>query len=239
MTQARIHTAMILAAGRGTRMRAKREDPPKPLVEVAGQSPLSRLLDRLEAAGIEKIIINLHHKAEWIKAHLAARQNRAEIIFSDETDSLLDTGGGVKKALPLLGKDPFLVCNSDVLWLETQDNISRLMHHFDAEKMDVLLLLADIASSTGYDGAGDYCMAADATLRRRTGPSKAAIFSGVRVVTPEVFSAIRETQFSFNAVFDAAENSQRLHGLMLQGRWMHVGTPEHHAEAEALINASS
>jgi MurNAc alpha-1-phosphate uridylyltransferase len=239
MTQARIHTAMILAAGRGTRMRAKPGDPPKPLVEVAGQSPLSRLLDRLEAAGIERIIVNLHHKAEWIKAHLAARENRAQIIFSDETDRLLDTGGGVKKALPWLGEEPFLVCNSDVLWLEAHDNISRLMAHFDAEKMDVLLLLADIASSTGYDGDGDYCRSANGTLQRRSGPSKAAIFSGVRVVTPHVVEAIADTEFSFNAVFDAAENCQRLHGLMLQGRWMHVGTPEHHAEAEALINASS
>ena len=232
-----IKTAMVLAAGLGRRMRAADNDPPKPLVEIAGQSLLSRLLDRLEAAGIEKIIINLHHKAGDIEAHLAARNNRAEIVFSDERDALLDTGGGVKKALPLLGSDPFLVCNADVLWQETDDNIAMLMRRFDRQKMDVLLLLADPQTSTGYDGAGDYCCDAAGQLQRRQDQETGLIFSGLRVVTADIFAAMPEGAFSFNQIFDHAEAAGRLHGVRLQGRWMHVGTPEGRAAAQELMNA--
>jgi len=230
-----ITTAMILAAGRGTRMRAHANDPPKPLVEIAGQSLLTRMIDRLQAAGIERIIINLHHKAAFITAHLQARTQGPEIIFADETQALLDTGGGVKNALPLLGAAPFVVCNADVLWQENSNNIAALMADFDAQRMDVLLLMADKASSTGYDGYGDYCLIADGQLRRRLDEDDAAIFSGVRIVTPQAVAGIDDTVFSFNAIFDAAEARQRLFGRRLDGRWMHVGTPEGRAEAEAII----
>ncbi len=235
----KITTAMILAAGRGTRMRAKANDPPKPLVEIAGQSLLTRMIDRLQAAGIERIIINLHHKAAFIRTHLQTHQSPPEIIFSDETDGLLDTGGGVKNALPLLGAAPFVVCNADVLWQENSNNIAALMADFDASRMDVLLLMADKASSTGYDGNGDYCFAADRRLRRRADETDAAIFSGVRIVTPQAVAAIDDTVFSFNAIFDGAEARQRLFGRPLDGRWMHVGTPEGRAEAEAIIGEST
>lgn len=231
-----VKTAMVLAAGLGTRMRAAANDPPKPLLEIGGQSLLSRLLDRLEAAGIEKIVINLHHKAGDIEAHLAPRHNVAEIVFSDERDALLDTGGGVKKALPLLGNDPFLVCNADILWQETDDNIVALMRAFDPSKMDVLLLLADPQTSTGYDGAGDYRREGGGQLRRRHGQETGLIFSGLRVVTAEIFATMPDGAFSFNQIFDHAEAAGRLHGMALQGRWMHVGTPEGRAAAQALMN---
>jgi len=231
-----INTAMVLAAGLGTRMRAAENDPPKPLLEIGGQSLLSRLLDRLEAAGIEKIVINLHHKAPEIEAHIAARDNLAEIIFSDERDQLLDTGGAVKKALPLLGDAPFLVCNADILWQEAGDNIAALMHRFDPQKMDVLLLLADPQTSTGYDGAGDYRCDAAGQLYRLQGQETGLIFSGLRAVTADIFATMPEGAFSFNQVFDQAEAAGRLHGVKLQGRWMHVGTPEGRAEAQALIH---
>ena len=239
MSATSIKTAMILAAGLGTRMRAAATDPPKPLVEIGGQTLLARLLDRLETAGIEKIVINLHHKAEQIEAHIADRHNRAEIIFSDERDGLLDTGGGVKKALAELGEAPFLVSNADILWREAGDNITALLQAFDAETMDVLLLLADTETSTGYDGAGDYIADADGHLRRRQNDQHGLIFSGLRVVSPAVFDTTPEGAFSFNEVFDQAEHRRRLFGIKLDGQWMHVGTPEGRAAAQALINASS
>ena len=230
-----IKNAMILAAGKGTRMQAQADDPPKPLTEIAGQSLLMRMLARFEKIGMEKIIINLHHKAERIEAALAAYGGACEIMFSDERDALLETGGGVKKALPLLGNAPFLVANGDVLWHEADHAnhaLTQMIKSYDANDMDALLLLADTARASGYDGHGDYIVQGDKRLTRRQDETGAHIFAGVQILTPALFDGTPDGAFSLNAVYDAAQAQNRLFGHMLDGYWMHVGTPEGRMDAE-------
>ena len=235
-----IKSAMILAAGKGTRMQARAADPPKPLTEIAGQSLLMRMLARLEQAGIETLIINLHHKAEFIESALTAYKGSCEIVFSDERAALLETGGGVKKALPLLGTAPFLVANGDVLWLEadhTNHALTQMIQNFDAAKMDALLLLSDRARASGYDGQGDYMIDDDSRLTRRQDKTGARIFAGVQILTPALFDGTPDGAFSLNAIYDAAQAQNRLFGHVLDGYWMHVGTPAGRAAAEAYLAA--
>ena len=233
-----IDTAMVLAAGKGTRMRAAQDAPPKPLVELAGESLLARMLARLMAAGINRIIVNVHHKAAQIEAMLAdfaAAHPALEIHISDERAALLETGGGVKKALPLLGAGPFLVANADVLWLETRPAIDGLMAGFDADTMQARLLMAERATATGYDGIGDYHLLADGGLRRRGAEPADWIFAGVQILTPALFADMPDGAFSLNKVYDQAQDTGALYGTPLAGRWMHVGTPEGRAAAEQLM----
>lgn len=235
-----IKTAMILAAGKGTRMQSAPSDPPKPLTDIAGQSLLMRMLARLEAAGIKRIIINLHHKAEQIEAALSAYDGACTITFSNERDALLETGGGVKKALPLLGDAPFLVANGDVLWHEADHAnhaLTQIMQNFDAAKMDALLLLSDRARASGYDGQGDYMIDEDSRLTRRQDETGAHIFAGVQILTPALFDATPDGAFSLNAIYDAAQAQNRLFGHVLDGYWMHVGTPAGRAAADAYLAA--
>lgn len=227
--------AMVLAAGLGTRMRARADDPPKPLTEIAGRTLLDRLLDRLEAAGMTRIVINLHHKADRISAHLAQRGGGVEIVYSDERARLLETGGGVKKALPLLGPDPFFVCNGDILWQENADILSALNARFDAARMDALLMLAPRAACSGYDGTGDFDLHADATLTRPHGGAADFVFGGVQVLSPAAFDATPEGAFSLNHIYDTATATGRLYGEVLDGQWMHVGTPEGVRAAENIL----
>lgn len=234
-----INHAMVLAAGLGTRMRARAEDPPKPLTEIAGRTLLDRLLDRLEHAGMTRIVINLHHKAERISDHLAQRDG-AEIVYSDERTELLETGGGVKKALPLLGPDPFLVCNGDILWQENADILAALRAGFDAARMDALLMLAPLSACTGYNGQGDFDQHADGRLTRRQGEQAPFVFGGVQVLSPAAFDATPNGAFSLNHIYDSAAATGRLYGEVLDGRWMHVGTPEGvHAAQEVLASGLS
>lgn len=226
---------MVLAAGLGTRMRARADDPPKPLTEIAGRTLLDRLLDRLEAAGMTRIVINLHHKADRISAHLAQRGGGVEIVYSDERARLLETGGGVKKALPLLGPDPFFVCNGDILWQENADILSALIARFDAARMDALLMLAPRAACSGYDGTGDFDLHADATLTRPHGGAADFVFGGVQVLSPTAFDATPEGAFSLNQIYDTATATGRLYGEVLDGQWMHVGTPEGVRAAENIL----
>lgn len=235
---AMIKTAMILAAGKGTRMRAAPDDPPKPLTEVAGRSLLMRMVARLEASGIEKIIVNLHHKAERIERALAAYDGACEIVVSDERAALLETGGGVKKALPLLGDAPFLVANGDVLWREQDDEnraLSSFISHFEAQEMQALLMLTETARASGYDGKGDYQLLANGRLQRKTGDSAPYVFAGVQILTPAVFKTFPAAAFSLNEVYDRAAAQNALFGHVLDGQWMHVGTPEGRAAAETFF----
>lgn len=235
-----IKSAMILAAGKGTRMQAQAADPPKPLTEIAGQSLLMRMVMRLEQSGIEKIIMNLHHKADVIERAMAAYAGSCEIVFSDERAALLETGGGVKKALPLLGDAPFLVANCDVLWHEADHAnhaLTQIMQNFDAAKMDALLLLSDRARASGYDGQGDYMIDEDRRLTRRQDETGAHIFAGVQILTPALFDGTPDGAFSLNAIYDAAQAQNRLFGHVLDGYWMHVGTPAGRAAAEAYLAA--
>lgn len=235
-----IETAMILAAGKGTRMRAAASDPPKPLVEVGGESLLARMLARVMAVGVKKIIVNLHHKSEMIEAMLAtfaAAHSGVEIVVSDERGALLETGGGVKKALPLLGDAPFLVANADILWHEDAPALQGLIAGFDPALMQARLLLAERQRASGYDGIGDYHLAADGRMTRRVDAAAAYIFAGVQILTPALFAAMPDGPFSLNRVYDTAQAAGALYGHVLDGRWMHVGTPEGRAAAEAILAA--
>lgn len=233
-------TAMVLAAGLGTRMRPLTLTRPKPLVKVAGKPMLDHTLDRLAAAGVARAIINVHYLADQIIAHTASR-TRPAVIISDERDAILGTGGGVVRALPLLGAQPFYHLNSDTLWIDgARPNLSRLAENFDAGRMDALLLLAPTAGSIGYDGAGDYAMAPDGALRRRREHLVAPfVFAGAAILSPGLFADAPAGEFSLTLLFDRAEATGRLFGLRLDGVWMHVGTPEAVALAEQTIRDSA
>lgn len=233
---AEIKTAMVLAAGLGTRMRPLTDTMPKPLVPFAGRPLLDHVLDRLAASGITRCVVNVHHFADQIEAHLAAR-SAPEIVMSDERGALLDTGGGVAKALPLLGPGPFLIHNSDSTWAEgIGSNLARLIEAFDPERMDSLLLLALGSASLGYDGHGDFLMAADGELTRRPERDEAPfVFSGVSIAHPRLFEGAPQGRYSLNVLWDRAIKRRRLYGLRLDGAWMHLGTPQAIEEAEQWI----
>ena len=239
--QSGITTAMVLAAGLGTRMRPLTDTRPKPLVEVWGRTLVDHVLDRLAVAGIGRAVVNLHHHADLLEAHLAARTGPPEIVLSDERGLLLETGGGVRKALPLLGDAPFLVINSDTIWIEgMRPNLVRLMEQFDPARMDALLLLASAAHSIGYDGVGDFQMDKMGRLSRRIERTVAPfVYAGAAILNPALFERTPEGAFSLNRVFDRAAAAERLFGLRLDGIWMHVGTPNAIALAEEAIRRSS
>jgi N-acetyl-alpha-D-muramate 1-phosphate uridylyltransferase len=230
--------AVVLAAGLGTRMRPYNGHIPKPLVAVGGKSLIDYGLDRLADAGVESAVVNVHHLADAVERHLASRQV-PRIVISDERAGLLGTGGGIAKALPELGDAPFFLVNSDTLWLDgVKPNFARLAESFDAASMDALLLLAPTAGSIGYEGRGDYAMLADNRLRRR-GEQEVVpfIYAGAAVLSPALFAGAPTGVFALTPLFDRAGEKGRLFGLRLEGVWMHVGTPEAVAAAEAALAA--
>ena len=241
MTQASstpIRRAMVLAAGLGQRMRPITDTLPKPLVKIGGKPMLDHALDRLAEAGVEEAVVNVHHLAAQIEAHLAARTS-PRVTISDERVQLLETGGGVKKALPLLGPEPFFHVNSDSLWSETgRSNMSAMADTWDAARTDMLLLLARRESSVGFDGRGDFFRADDGLLTRRGSAERAPyVYAGVAIMKPELFADTPEGPFSLNLLFDRAIATGRLRGVVLDGQWLHVGTPEAIAPAEAAFAA--
>jgi N-acetyl-alpha-D-muramate 1-phosphate uridylyltransferase len=233
-------TAMVLAAGFGTRMRPLTDKKPKPLVDVGGKALLDHMLDRLADAGVETAIVNVHYLADQIERHVAARK-KPRIVVSDERAQVLGTGGGVVKALPQLGAAPFFHVNSDSIWVEgVTPNLTRLAAGFDPAHMDALLLLAPTAGSIGYSGRGDFMMAADGQLTRREERDIAPfVFAGAAILSPAMFKGAPQGEFSLTTLFDRAAAASRLHGLPLDGLWMHVGTPEAIAEAETAIRKST
>lgn len=230
MTKTAPKTAMVLAAGLGTRMAHLTEDRPKPLVEVAGAPLLDFTLRKIVQAGVTRIVVNVHYKADQIRDYLAGwktGEGAPDIVISDETDELLETGGGVKKALGLLGDQPFYVVNSDIMW---QDGVSNgfdlLSEKWSAQTMDALLLLSSASAAVGYDGRGDFLLAPDGALTRRPEREVAPfIFAGVQILHPRLMADSPEGPFSLNLVWDRALNAGRLHGVRREGRWFHVGTP--------------
>lgn len=236
--------AMVLAAGLGLRMRPLSAQRPKPLIEVAGRSLLDRVLDRLEAAGVTDIVVNAHYLADRIVDHVGSRNRSADfgpgagpaarIRVSIEAERL-ETGGGVALALPLLGEAPFFAINGDVLWLDgRQPALHRLAGAWDEAAMDALLLMQPTHSAFGYDGDGDFLMAADGRLRRRPDGSTAPhLFAGIQILSPRLLDDAPAPPFSLNAVFDRAAAAGRLFGLTHDGHWFHVGTPADLALAEA------
>jgi MurNAc alpha-1-phosphate uridylyltransferase len=229
---------MVLAAGLGQRMRPLTLTLPKPLVRIGGRAMLDHALDRLDEAGIETAVVNVHHLAELVERHLQGRL-RPNIVISDERALLLETGGGVKKALPLIGPAPFLALNSDSLWVEgKRSNIAGLIAAWDAERMDLLLLLASRETSLGYEGRGDFAMDPDGLLRRREeGEVCPFVYAGVAILKPELFGRTPDGPFSLNLLFDRAIAAGRLHGLPLDGQWLHVGTPDSIPPAEERLAA--
>ncbi len=231
--------AMVLAAGLGTRMHPLTERRPKPLIEVAGKALIDHVLDRLAEAGVERAVVNVHHLAGAIERHLAAR-TRPQIAISDERGLLLGTGGGVVKALPLLSEAPFFHINSDTIWIDgVKPNLTRLAEGFYPAAMDALLLLAPTIGSIGYAGRGDFAFASDGRLKRR-GEREVApfVFAGAAILAPALFAGAPQGEFPLTDLFARAAAQGRLHGLRLEGLWMHVGTPDAIDMAEAAIRGS-
>jgi MurNAc alpha-1-phosphate uridylyltransferase len=231
---------MVLAAGLGTRMRGFNGQAPKPLVRVGGKALIDHVLDRLADTGVERAVVNVHHLAEQIEAHLQSRQ-RPQIVISDERSALLGTGGGVARALHELGDGPFFHVNSDTIWIDgVKPNLRLLAAAFDPDRMDALLLLAPTATSIGYTGRGDFAMSPDGRLNRRGERDVVPfVYAGAAILTPALFRDAPAGAFPLTAVFDRASAAERLYGLRLEGVWMHVGTPESVAAAEAAIMASA
>lgn len=229
--------AMVLAAGLGKRMRPLTATRPKPLIEVAGRSLLDRALDHLRRAGIGRAVINVHYFADQVDAHLAARDQGLDIRLSDERDLLLETGGGVAKALPLLACDPFYVVNSDNLWVDGSiDTLQLLAQRWDPQAMDALLLLVPLARAAGYEGRGDFTMDPLGRLKRRAEHRVAPyVFSGVQLLSARLFDGEPIEPFSMWLVWNKALAEGRAFGAVHQGLWYHVGTPRAVTETEALL----
>ena len=229
-------TAMVLAAGLGTRMRPLTNDRPKALVEVGGKALIDHVLDRLADAGVEKAVVNVHWFADRLESHLAARGRGPEIVISDERETLLETGGGLKKAAPLLGNDPVFVANIDSVWLDRGDALNQLARLWNPSIMDAALLLARREGSIGFEGDGDFFLAEDGRLTFR-GEAAAAPYAymGVHICRPGYVTDGPEGSFSLSQFWRRSAVEGRLYGCVLDGDWMHVGDPQARDEAEARL----
>ncbi len=227
---------MVMAAGLGTRMRPLTNDRPKPLVEVMGKALIDHAIDRLVAAGVTFVVVNAHYKSDQLKSHLAKRKD-VEIRISDEHDEILGTGGGILKALPNFGGEPFFVLNSDSVWVEGMGRaLDRMKERWNPGEMDALLLMASMVTAMGFEGSGDFNMDAEGHLSRvpdrRVSPYA---YPGVQIVHPRLFEGAPAGSFSMNVLWDIAIDKGRLFGIRLDGVWMHVGTPEAVKEADAFL----
>jgi MurNAc alpha-1-phosphate uridylyltransferase len=233
-------TAMVLAAGLGNRMRPLTDAVPKPLVRLGGRPLIDYVLDRIADAGVARAVVNVHYRAQQLIEHLATR-TRPQIAISDESGQLLDTGGGVKKALPQLGQGGFLIHNSDSVWIEPAgSNLSRLFGAWRAEQMDCLMLLARVETSIGYEGAGDFLLDVEGRIARRLqGLSAPFVFTGVSLAHPRLLAQTPDGKFSLNLPWDRAIAAGRAYGVVLEGTWMHVGDPMALAAAERLLDRGS
>ncbi|MGH6762174.1 MAG: nucleotidyltransferase family protein [Phyllobacterium sp.] len=230
--------AMVLAAGLGKRMRPVTDTIPKPLVPVAGKPLIDWGLDSLAEAGVERAVVNVHYLADQVEAHLAGRKTPA-ITISDERDLLLESAGGIVKALPALGQEPFYIINSDTFWIERgKPNLAMLADCWNPERMDILLMLTAPERATGYTGRGDFTMDAAGRLARLAGRDvPALIYAGAAIINPAIFEGSVIEPGSLNIYFDRAIACGRLSGMVLDGHWLTVGTPEAISEAEATISA--
>lgn len=225
-----LETAMLMSAGLGKRMRPLTATRPKPLIRVGGQALIDHALDRIEEAGIRRIIVNVHYLADAIEGHLRSRAQRthADYVISDERALLLETGGGLIKARPLLGDNPFLCANSDNLWINGPlDSIRALADRWDDEAMDALLLMIPHARATGHSGPGDFHMDPLGRLsRRRPGRVAPFVFTGVQVLSPRILVDPPQAVFSTNVFWDRAIAAGRAYGFVHPGLWFDVGTPQ-------------
>jgi MurNAc alpha-1-phosphate uridylyltransferase len=229
--------AMLLAAGLGVRMQPLTRARPKPLIEVGGKTLIDYAHDKLRQAGCETAVVNVHYLADQIEAW-ASRKSQPALLISDERDELLDTGGGVANALPLLGGDPFFVLNCDSFWIDrTRPALDLLLDHWNDAHMDCLLLLAPVGQTVGYDGRGDFFMDGAGELSRRSGEVAGLVYIGGYLVHPRIFAGAPTGKFSMNLLWDRAIAGGRLHGLAHNGTWFHVGTPDAIGEAEQRLGA--
>lgn len=235
--QPTLHRAMILAAGRGQRLATITATTPKPLIRVGGYALIDLALEQLQAAGVTDLVVNTHHLAERVEDHVR-RWNMPGLHISREAE-LLDTGGGVARALHWLGLTPFYVLNSDLVWLDTPGRaLQRMAQAWDDGRMDALLLLAPTVSISGYIGPGDFAMLPDGRLARRQ-PSTMApfVFTGAQILAPRAFTGAPDGPFSLNHIYDRAASRGRLYGIRHEGSWIDAGTPERlHLASEAMVH---
>lgn len=230
-------TAMVMAAGLGKRMRPLTATRPKPLVEVAGKPLIDHALDRLRAGGVTRAVINVHYLADALEAHLKRRAHGIDVVISDERARLLETGGGLVKAGPLIPDDPFLVVNSDNLWVDGPvDAIALLAARWDDQAMDALLLLVPQARAHGHQGGGDFHMDPVGRIRRRK-PGRVApfVYTGIQMVSKRLLADAPEGPFSTNILWDRAIAAGRAFGIVHQGLWFDVGTPAAIPVTEAIL----
>ncbi|WP_230974690.1 N-acetylmuramate alpha-1-phosphate uridylyltransferase MurU [Brevundimonas vitis] len=228
-------TAMVLAAGLGTRMRPLTNDRPKALVEVGGRALIDHVLDRLAEAGVGRAVVNVHWFADRLETHLAGRTSPT-VVISDERAELLETGGGLKKAAPLLGPDPVFVANIDSVWIDRGDALADLVRLWDPDRMDAALLLARREGSIGFEGDGDFFLEPDGALRFRGEAASAPYaYMGVHITRPDYAAAGPEGPFSLSPLWRASAAAGRLFGCVMDGDWMHVGDPVARDQAEARL----
>jgi MurNAc alpha-1-phosphate uridylyltransferase len=231
------HTAMIMAAGLGKRMRPLTATRPKPLIEVGGKALLDHVLDKLRAAGVRKVVVNVHYLADSMEAHLASRAHGLEVVISDERDQLLETGGGLIRAEPLIDCDPFLSLNSDNLWVDgPADTLKLLASQWDGERMDALLLLVPLARAGNHKGIGDFHMDRSGRVRRRDKSHVAPfVFTGIQLVSKRLLRDAPAGPFSTNILWDRAIEEGRCFGAVHHGLWFDVGNPQAIKQTEAVL----
>lgn len=230
-----LRSAMVLAAGLGTRMRPLTDQMPKPLVRVGGKALIDWGLDALGDAGVEQAVVNVHYLPDMLIDHLRDR-HEPRIIISDERHDLLDSGGGIAKALSFFGGEPFYVLNADTFWIDREaSNLERLALEWDADAMDILVLLADPSHATGHTGKLDFVMNSDGQLQRAMGASDGYIYAGAAILGPRVFDDAPAGAYSLNLHFDRAIAGGRMFGLVLDGHWLTVGTPDAIDPAEGIL----
>jgi MurNAc alpha-1-phosphate uridylyltransferase len=223
--------AIVLAAGLGTRMRPLTDACPKALLPVAGRALVDRAIDHARAAGLSPIVVNVHYRAEQMRAHLAG----SDVLISDETDMLLETGGGVRRALPRLGSDPFVVLNSDAIWAGPSP-LPALLAAWDPSRMDGLLQVVPRAAARAHGGAGDVFVDTDGRLRFRDGAASAPyVYTGAQILRPSVFDDTPDGAFPMMPVWRALVARGRLFAVVHPGPWVDVGTPAGLSAAEALL----
>jgi MurNAc alpha-1-phosphate uridylyltransferase len=232
----RVSRAMVMAAGYGKRMRPITDTRPKPLVEICGRALIDHVLDRLEAAGIEEVVVNAHYLGDQIERHLA--QRRVPRCQISREDVLLETGGGLVNALPMLGDEPFYVLNADIFWFDGAiPALQRLARAWNGDTMDSLLLLQRTVSALSYDGVGDYHADPAGVLTRRQGTEVAPfLFAGVELLHPRALAGRKIEPFSRNLVWDELQEQRRLFGLVHDGLWFHIGSPNDLQATETFLD---
>jgi N-acetyl-alpha-D-muramate 1-phosphate uridylyltransferase len=234
MTDA-LDTCMVLAAGLGNRMRPLTNDRPKPLVVAAGKTLLDHALDTAADAGVSRAIVNVHYLAALVESHVARRTASPAVTISDERGLLLETGGGVLNALPLIDRDTVMIFNADNVWVSGDvPTAAFLRHAWRPDRMDALLLLTPTATATGYDGPGDFGLdEGERLVRRGANDTAPYVYAGIHILKTCLFDGMAVEPFSLNRVWNIAAEKHRLSGVVQPGRWFHVGTPEGVALANA------